>query len=91
MNKIYESEVLRWLSSHGRRKTLKRRREQRSSRRSPQRRLSRPRWWSAWWPGHSARSGCCSRGSRRLAVHSVVALAMPSPRSVCRGQSRHCM
>ena len=34
MNKIYESEVLRWLSSHGRRKTLKRRREQRSSRRS---------------------------------------------------------
>jgi hypothetical protein len=41
--------------------------------------------------GRSARTACCSRGNRRLDVRSAVALVLPSPRSVSRGRSVHCM
>jgi hypothetical protein len=41
--------------------------------------------------GRSARTACCSRGNHRLDVRSPVALVLPSPRSVSRGRSVHCM
>jgi hypothetical protein len=41
--------------------------------------------------GRSARTACCSRGNRRLDARSAVALVLPSPRSVSRGRSVHCM
>src|SRR5262249_22161352 len=35
--------------------------------------------------------GCCSRGNRKPAARSAVAVAIPSPRSVSRGHSIHYM